>query len=231
MIQWDLFEDLKSWIKSLKEQQNYSERTIDAYWGDVHTCLKFLASRTDLPLTREVFQQRTTQDFKVWLDYRKEKGYGVRSTVRAFSIMRQFCKFLVAQKILNADPLSKLKAPSVVLREPIQKKCFVLRNKIIYHLFNEEGLSVTEILALNKGDVLISPPMLSILNKKNKKRFLPISDEILNHIQLYLTFLPFPFTPDTPLFVGPRGKRLTPSVVRSLATSETPSEEAYQKCS
>lgn len=231
MIQWDLFEDLKNWIKSLKEQQNYSERTIDAYWGDVHTCLKFLASRLDMPLTREVFQQRTAQDFRVWLDYRKEKGYGVRSTVRAFSIMKQFCKFLVSKDILPSDPLSKLKAPSVVAREPIQKRCFVLRNKIIHHLFNEEGLSVTEILNLNKGDVLVSPPMLSILNKKNRKRFLPITEDILNHIQLYLTFLPFPFTPDTPLFVGPRGKRLTPSVVRTLAISDSSQDEMYQKCS
>lgn len=227
MIEWDVFEDLKSWMKDLRQQQNYSERTIDAYWSDVHTCLKFLASRGGNSLSRDSLQQMTTQDFRSWLDYRKEKGYGIRSTVRAFSIMKQFCKFLVNSNVLPSNPLLKLKAPSVVPREPIQRNCLILRDKIMRHLILEDGVSITEIFALNKGDVVLSPPMLALTDRRKRKRYVSISADFLSNIQLYLNLLPFPFTQDTPLFVGPRGKRLTPAFIRKLASLDEIDEQMY----
>lgn len=218
MVEWDVLEDLKNWVRSLKEKQDYSGRTLDAYWSDVHTCLKFMSDRVEMPLTRTSLKERTHQDFRAWLQYRKEKGYGVRSTVRAFSIMKQFCKFLVSQGILNTNPLAKLKAPSVTPKEKPHKRWFLLRDDLLKKMTSEVGLTVTEALDLNQGDIVTLPPMVTLTNRRhskpNHKRFAPLSEEFLSQIQLYLTLLPFPTNEDAPLFVNARGKRLSSMLAR-----------------
>lgn len=218
MVEWDILEDLKNWVRSLKEKKSYSDRTLDAYWSDVHTCLKFMAERVENSLTRINLRERTHQDFRAWLQYRKEKGYGVRSTVRAFSIMKQFCKFLVSQGILNTNPLVKLKAPSVTPKDTTHKQWILLRDQILKKITSEIGLTIIEALELNQNDIVISPPMITLTDRRHRhlqhKRFAPLTEDFLAQIQLYLSLIPFEQTEDAPLFLNVRGKRLSPILAK-----------------
>ena len=94
------------------------------------------------------------------------------------------------------------------------------RDLAIVGLMLLQGLRSAEVLALNRGDVLLSEAQLRVPGKGNKLRLLPLAPETVQLLDHYLRLeRPNPSTAAA-LFVSlkgrARGTRMTPAGLRSL---------------
>jgi integrase/recombinase XerC len=88
-----------------------------------------------------------------------------------------------------------------------------LRDKALFTLLYGCGLRISEALSLNRKDGQPAD-YLVVSGKGNKQRMIPVLPTIWDAIGQYLDLCPFRGDPDTPLFHGARGGRLTAGVVQ-----------------
>ena len=80
-------------------------------------------------------------------------------------------------------------------------------------------MRINEAIQLNFSDIKnISPEtgVIKILGKGQKERIVPIIERVLFAINDYVDSCPFDILPDSPLFIGKRGKRLSPRIVQRI---------------
>jgi len=87
------------------------------------------------------------------------------------------------------------------------------RDLAILLLLYGSGLRVGEALSLNAR---IRPlgQTLRVIGKRNKTRIVPVLPAVRDAVEAYVASCPWPLTGDVPLFVGVRGGRLNPDLVR-----------------
>jgi integrase/recombinase XerC len=76
------------------------------------------------------------------------------------------------------------------------------------------GLRISEALGLARRDAPKPGGSLRILGKGSKTRVVPVLPIVAEAIQDYIKALPIPCEPEGPLFLGAKGKRLSPRLVQ-----------------
>ncbi|MDR3532686.1 MAG: tyrosine recombinase XerC [Rhodopila sp.] len=91
------------------------------------------------------------------------------------------------------------------------------RDIAFFSLLYGSGLRIAEALALNVRDAtaLRSNLSLTVTGKGSKTRIVPVLPAVRAAIEAYLALHPAP-QPDSPLFLGARGKRLDPAVAQRV---------------
>ena len=80
------------------------------------------------------------------------------------------------------------------------------------------GLRIAEALSLSRGDAPLGGraeiASLTVTGKGNKQRLVPVLPVVAAAIAAYLAVCPFAGDADAPLFVGARGKRMSPRIAQ-----------------
>ena len=77
------------------------------------------------------------------------------------------------------------------------------------------GLRISEALGLNLGEAPTARrDVLRITGKGARERVVPVLPVASKAVQRYLELCPFALSPDGPLFVGVKGKRLSPRIIQ-----------------
>ena len=115
--------------------------------------------------------------------------------------IRSFYDYLLLEKQIDKNPTELIefprlsrKLPNVLSNEEIElmlaqidlSKEGGFRNKVILELLFACGLRVSELVNLEKGNIYFKEECILVTGKGNKQRLVPISDNALNLIQLYL---------------------------------------------
>jgi integrase/recombinase XerC len=87
------------------------------------------------------------------------------------------------------------------------------RNVALYMLLYGGGLRTSEALSLRFSDVPLSESV-HIVGKGNKDRLVPVLKIVREAVDCYVKACPYSFQPNSPLFLGKRGKALNSRVVR-----------------
>ncbi len=92
-----------------------------------------------------------------------------------------------------------------------------VRDIAFFSLLYGSGLRIAEALGLDVRDAtgLRANPTLTVVGKGSKTRMVPVLPAVREAIQAWLTVHPN-LQPDSPLFVGARGKRLDPAVAQKV---------------
>ena len=98
---------LESFLLHLKTERRLSENTLASYGADIRRFSSFLEDRG---IDAKAF---TRPDFLGHLTALRNEGLSARSTARHVSTMRSFFRFLVREGILDASPVSGVKAPRI----------------------------------------------------------------------------------------------------------------------
>ena len=98
---------LKSYLRYLKLERNYSQNTLDAYSHDI-TWLMDYCKREDLEVT--ALQLEDLQHFAATLH---EFQIGPRSQSRILSGIRSFYRFLLLDGYIETDPTELLESPAL----------------------------------------------------------------------------------------------------------------------
>ena len=206
-------------LRYLIVERNASPRTLKAY-GEA---LAGFRSANKTP-----WKKCTGDDFRDYL-FKLMKREQARSYVRLqFSALRTFYRFLVERKRLRRDPVRELQLPKISKRLPLvltrgqidelltaplkidkQKAAPVWmpqRDVAIMELFYSSGLRLSELAALDVGDVDLYTESVRVFGKGRKERECPVGLPALEAIQHYRAAAN---VHSGPLFINKARKRIS----------------------
>ncbi|MEK7260996.1 MAG: site-specific integrase, partial [Pseudomonadota bacterium] len=88
-------------------EQGLSGNTLDAYRSDLEGLAKWLVPRGTLLVGV------TRADLFSYLEHCVNKGSGARTTARLLSSLRRFYRYLIREKMVDADPTALIEAPKL----------------------------------------------------------------------------------------------------------------------
>lgn len=227
-----LVSEWRSWLLHEKRQ---AAASVKAYQSDLLAFLAFCAEHLGEPPTPALLVGLTAADFRAWLAARHRAGSARTSTARALAAVRNFYRFLDRQHGRHNPALKAMRTPRLVRRLPrplspgqagelietvpafARAGWQAKRDTALLLLLYGAGLRIGEALGLQRRDVGSRPGALralTVTGKGNKQRVVPILPVIAEALAAYVSECPFELAPDRALFVGARGRRLQPAVVR-----------------
>ena len=187
------FESLAAaFLNTLKSQRRQSPHTLRAYTKDL-CVLKALLFEKNSTLTVENIQ---SLHIRAALASLRRQGLSAHSIARTLSAWRAFFRYLLENGVLKANPALGLHAPKsakllpeslsvdetmVLLDSPHSavKEWLNIRDQAIFELFYSSGLRVSELVALNLGDLstIFDDGTLRVLGKRQKTRIVPVGQK------------------------------------------------------
>jgi integrase/recombinase XerD len=217
-------EFIANFLNYLSVEKGYSEHTIAAYRNDL-TGLADFAGKQGI----SAWSGFTRQNMLSHLLDLKERGYVATTVARKVAAARSFFGFLVAEGSIKTNPTENMSSPSVgkALPKPIpinqvrllleqpakQSTAEARRDRAMLELLYASGMRISELVALNLGDVNTEGEFfVRCFGKGRKERIIPLYEQIALTVKKY-TDEDRPKLAhgknETALFLNARGERLT----------------------
>jgi integrase/recombinase XerC len=232
----DLRQALAGWMTYLGGERHYAGNTLEAYERDARQFFLFLSSHRRASVSLARLNTLTPGDFRAFLASRRDDGTGSRSLARTLSALRSLFRYLERVGALQnrsvlaialpklpprlPKPLTEIKAKDVVDEAAIDGELSDHpwtgpRNQAVLLLLYGSGLRISEALGLNRKDAPLPPrDVLRIKGKGGRERLTPILPVAQAAVSDYLEKCPHHLAPQSPLFVGVKGGRLSPRIVQ-----------------
>ena len=188
---------IKGYKRYLQLERSFSKNTLDAYLRDIDK-LRFYAQSQDTPVSPLEVQLAHLESF---VHYLNGLGLGAKSQARIISGVKGFYKFLLLEDELDRDPTELLegprlerKIPEVMSYNEVQRLIAAidlstphgLRNRAMIETLYACGLRVSELIGLKLSNYYPDIGFLKIIGKNNKERIVPIGEDAIKHINIYL---------------------------------------------
>ena len=190
---------LSSFNDYLLLEKKYSKHTVNAYTKDLKDFTKFNYET----FSQENIDKANYSQIRSWIISLVDSGLENRTVNRKISSLNSYYKFLIKTEVVKANPLSKHKALKVskkvqipfsknevnmVLDEFNFDNSFEgIRDKLIIELFYSTGIRRIELVQLKLKDVDEANKSLKVLGKRNKERYLPLLESVLDTIRVYIS--------------------------------------------
>ena len=226
--------EIRRWLGHLGAERRMSPKTCEAYRRDVHQFLAFLAEHLGQRVTLSALARLAPADVRAFMAARRAHGIGGRSLMRGLAGARSFARFLERDHKGKVAALSAVRAPRIAktlpkplavaaatrvtdteLRAGEEREPWVLaRDAAVLALLYGSGLRISEALGLKPRDVAGARDSLTVTGKGNKARMVPVLPQVSRLIADYMALCPYDLAPDGPLFVGQKGRRLSPRILQ-----------------
>ena len=222
---------LKEWRNFAFEFKRYSLNTVESYSRDVKIFLMFVESHLGDKISLHSLKNLTPLDFRSWLADERKFGTSTGSITRYISSVREFYNWLNEKKGLENFSVFNIQSPrkEKKLPRPISKvdaikmlslasantitPWLAARNTAVIALLYGCGLRISEALDLKRENYPF-PEIIKVQGKGNKERIIPILPIINTYIDKYIQLCPFRKTEGGHLFLGKRGKKLSPRIIQ-----------------
>jgi integrase/recombinase XerC len=228
-------EAVGDWLAYLTIERQLAANTAQAYARDISQFLAFLAGHLNrLPDMKQLLALQA-RDVRAFLAARRGEGVGSRSLARSLSALRMFYRFLERRGYGKNDairsvslpklphsvpkPLTAAKATALVdgadIASPDAPEWILARDTAVLALLYGSGLRISEALSLQRKDAPIKGrDMLRVTGKGSKTRVVPVLAIVREAVERYLALCPLKLGSDDPLFLGVRGKQLSPRIIQ-----------------
>ena len=218
------------WAAYLDHDRRRSPHTVRAYAATAHRFITFLGRYRGEAIDLGALAGIVATDLRAFLAQRRGEGLGASSAARELSGVRAFLKYAAEQRGDHGQlPRTRApKRPRTLPRPAAPEDAMGLaedaasaastpwigaRDLAILLLLYGAGLRVAEALSLTARALPIGTT-LRITGKRSKTRIVPVVPAVREAIHDYARQCPYPLSGDAPLFVGARGARLNPDLVR-----------------
>ena len=223
------------WASYLQHDRRRSAHTVRAYVATAHRFIDFLGSHLGSAIGSPELLSLNSADLRAFLAARRGQGLGSSSAARELSGVRAFLKYAAEQDGRHAQmPRTRApKRPRTLPRPAAPDEAMELaenaaeaarapwigaRDLAILLLLYGAGLRVAEALSLTARALPIGTT-LRVTGKRAKTRIVPVVPAVREAVEDYARQCPYPLSGDAPLFVGARGGRLNPDLVRRVVAS------------
>ncbi len=219
---------LQQFIDYLRFEKRYSAHTILAYQTDLEQFFAYLKSQYDGINILEI----NTPMIKSWLAEIKGDDISSRSIKRKISSLKSFFKFHLKLGHIKVSPVATIIAPKISKRLPSfveERDMNTLLNtldfedswegkteRLVLLTFYHTGIRLSELINLPIQQIDFHYNQIKVLGKGNKERIIPITSELVQSLQEYMSeriMIPSEFNT---LFVTEKGKTLSRSRVYKL---------------
>ncbi|MDR1827242.1 MAG: tyrosine recombinase XerC [Methylobacteriaceae bacterium] len=238
----DIQDAVGRWLVFLGAERRLSGKTVEAYGRDLRQFLAFLTGHLGgAPDVAAVLALKPA-DIRAFLAFRRAGAdVGSRSLMRQLAALRSFSRHLEREGLGVASAFSAVKSPklSKTLPRPLPAEAAVAvtgvdtrrdesskdewvlaRDAAVLSLLYGSGLRISEALGICRADAPIGDrDSVTVIGKGRKTRTVPVLPQVRAAVGRYLTLCPFALAPEGPLFVGVRGKALSPRIIQ-LAVEE-----------
>lgn len=224
--------------------QGRSPRTVDAYYIDLRTFLRYIKfTKSPQPgqgelqtlaigdVTIEQMRAVTLSDVYSFLTYTmSERANNANTRSRKVSSIRSLFKYLTVKSgLLTENPIKELELPSgkkalpkyLTLEESLElmshvDSAYSQRDYCIITLFLNCGMRLSELVGINLPD--LRENTVKLLGKGNKERIIYLNQSCLFALEQYLAVRPVPKTAadKQALFLSTHGRRLSPRRVQQI---------------
>jgi integrase/recombinase XerC len=229
------FEASQSFLQWLLQERRASPLTVEAYGTDLAGFLGFMTGHLGAEPDMAALAALRPADFRAWLASMANANAVNATRARHLSAVRSFFKYLARRHGLDnpsvklvATPRSRRPLPRALLPRDARNVTIDIaelqdtaamqaRDTALFTLLYGCGLRIAEALSLNVRDAP-SPggdAPLRVIGKGSKERIVPVLPAVCDAIGAWLMRHPDRH-PDSPLFLGARGKRLDPAVAQKI---------------
>lgn len=190
------------------EDQRLIDQFLDAVWMERGLSENTLASyRRDLQQygfwLRERGEYLYAADrgaLQSYLAWRVEAHLKASSTSRMLSSLRGFYRYLLREQLIETDPTLLIDGPKrgralpktlterdveCLLAAPDLSDEVELRDRAMLEVLYATGLRVSELIALQNGEVNLRQGVIRVVGKGNKERLVPLGEEAIRWIVRY----------------------------------------------
>lgn len=242
------FDDCPSYLHDflfyLKVVKARGERTVEAYYIDIRTFLRYLKLINNLVDSKTNLSEISIKDFPIELLqnftlnnayeflYYTSSDLNNTTTTRArkTSALKQFFNFLHKKAgLLTSNPLLDLEIANVKNKLPkflsLENSIELLskvdgnnsvRNYCILTLFLNCGMRLSELVGLNIRDISFDKYTMKLLGKGNKERIIYINDACVAALNSYLTIRPNVLSEQNALFLSKQNSRISKRRVQQI---------------
>jgi integrase/recombinase XerC len=166
-----------------------------------------------------------------WLD---QKGGKPSSLARKLATVRSFYRYLLRRGMVSSNPVDGMRTPKqpkllprvltkddadALMTFPAGQTVWSLRDRALLETLYSTGARVSELVALDIGDVREPEGLVRLQGKGRKERIVPIGEMALVAIRRYRVSLPLRSSSvPQALFCNQRGGRLTSRSVARIVT-------------
>jgi integrase/recombinase XerC len=209
---------LERYLEHLRAEKHYSPHTLDAYRRDLCRFVELVNTELD---------QVRGHHIDGYVARLHSKGLAPRSLQRSISSVRSFFSYLVANRLLPANPAANARAPKsrnrlpkaldadraaqlfqYTAETPLQK-----RDKAMIELLYGSGLRLAEMVGVNVADLDLREGFVTVLGKGQKTRKVPLGSHCISALKDWLECLG-PVEPASPVFTSRNGRRISPRTVQ-----------------
>lgn len=219
---------LRRYYNYLKLEKGLSPNSVEAYRHDLNLLINFL-SENNIGIT-----ELTLSDLNRLVIDLAEKGLTPRSRSRVMSGIKSFYKYLIYSDIIDTDPTELMEMPKgaqhlpeVLTTDEIDRIIAAIdlstnegqRNRAIIEVLYGSGLRVSELIGILMSDMHMDERYMIVRGKGNKQRIVPISEEAIKQINLWLidrNLLDIKPTNEDYLFLNRRGAKLTRVMILTI---------------
>jgi integrase/recombinase XerC len=230
-------EVVQDWLDYITVERQLARNTAEAYARDISQFLAFLAGHFNRLPDMSQLLALSARDVRAFLAARRGADVGSRSLARTLSALRMFYRFLERRGFGKNDamravalpklahsvpkPLTASKATALVGGADVTgadaPEWIAARDTAVLTLLYGSGLRISEALGLTRKEAPIKGrDMLRVHGKGDKTRVVPVLPVAREAVERYLALCPVKLQPDDPLFIGARGKQLSPRIIQLL---------------
>ncbi len=177
-------------------ERGLAHNTIISYREDLHQFASYLAKH-HLSSFVEVDQYQIL-DFLTW---EQQQGKARNSIIRLISTLRKFFQYLIRMKVINNNPMTKIKPPkqglhlpavlseremNQILALPDLNKPLGIRDRAMLEVLYATGLRVSELVNLKLQDLHLEVQLIQTIGKGDKERLVPIDSVAQSWLNRYL---------------------------------------------
>jgi integrase/recombinase XerD len=211
---------IDAYLDQLRVERGLRPKTLEAYASDLARFVQLLTADgrgvadADAGAVSKVLLRLTDQQLSA------------RSQARFLSSLRGLYKYLVREGHVQDDPLRLLSSPRLARKLPnlLSERDVIrllaapdigtkrgVRDAAMLHTLYAAGLRVSELVALQLGDIDLRAAFVSALGKGGKRRLVPLGELALQSLQRYLGEVrgTWAAARERSLFVTPRGHGMT----------------------
>ncbi|MCA1553139.1 MAG: tyrosine recombinase XerC [Chloroflexi bacterium] len=189
-------QQLSSYMNHLSTEKNASPYTLRNYRREIGEFLDFCHDKQINGW--DGVSKDVVNSYLAWLS---DENYAKASVARRLSELRSFCRYLMRENMLSANPFDTVSAPKLPKRlprflTPDEVKNLVstpdsadpqgMRDRAILELLYAAGMRVSELVNLNLADLDSTRAQLKVLGKGNKERVVLIGKPAMRAVLTYI---------------------------------------------
>jgi integrase/recombinase XerC len=185
-------------LQHIKFEKRLSHHTLIAYESDLSQFTAYLKFQYE----NSEPEKANFQQIRSWIVTLSDEKLEKKSINRKIATLRSYYNFLLRRKVIQIDPMLKIKAlkadktlPKYVEEKPMDNLLDNVefsddfegtRDKLILELLYGTGIRLSELLGIKIIDFNFYNNHLTVLGKRNKQRIIPLNSPLVGLIKNYL---------------------------------------------